>query len=117
MKQLVQLQENADLFTKAGISIVALTYDAPALQQQFIEANQISYPLLSDIEAKSVIALDILNPSYQPSQSAYGIPYPGVFVVNPDMEIVGKLFIEPYQTRVHAQGVLSYAEAQLTDPS
>ena len=117
MKQLVQLQENAGLFTQAGISIVALTYDTPALQQQFIGANQISYPLLSDIEAKSVTALDILNRGYQPGQSAYGIPYPGVFVVNPDMKIVGKLFIEPYQTRVHAQGVLSYAEAQLANPT
>ncbi|MBT3427835.1 MAG: redoxin domain-containing protein [Gammaproteobacteria bacterium] len=113
MKQLVQLQENSELFLKAGISIVALTYDAPALQQPFIEAHQISYPLLSDVDAKSVIALDILNSSYEPSQSAYGIPYPGVFVVNPEMKIVGKLFVEPYQTRVHAQGVLSYAEAQL----
>lgn len=115
MKQLVQLQENSELFVKAGISIVALTYDAPELQQAFIEAHQISYPLLSDVDAKSVIALDILNRSYQPGQSSYGIPYPGVFVVSPDMQIVGKLFIEPYQTRVHAQGVLSYAEAQLAD--
>lgn len=113
MKQLVQLQENSELFSKAGISIVALTYDAPELQQVFINKHQIKYPLLSDIDAKSIIALDILNTNYQPGQSSYGIPYPGVFVVDRAMKVVGKIFIEPYQTRVHALGVLSYAESQL----
>ena len=113
MKQLVQLQENSKLFAKAGISIVALTYDAPELQQGFINRHEISYPLLSDIDAKSIIALDILNTNYQPGQSSYGIPYPGVFVVDRGMEVVGKIFIEPYQTRVHALGVLSYAESKL----
>jgi hypothetical protein len=29
------------------------------------------------------------------------------------MKVVGKIFIEPYQTRVHALGVLSFAESQL----
>ena len=70
MKQLVQLQENSELFSKAGISIVALTYDPPELQQIFIDRHDISYPLLSDIDAKSVISLDILNTNYQPGQSS-----------------------------------------------
>ena len=109
MRQLVQLQENITPFTEAGIAVVALTYDTPNLQQVFVAKHGISYPLLSDIDATSVKALDILNTEYTPGDDAYGIPYPGVYVVNPDMKIVGKIFVEGYRTRVDAQGVFDYA--------
>jgi peroxiredoxin len=109
MKQFVQLQENLKSFEEAGITVVAMTYDAPEMQQAFIESQGITYPMLSDIDASSVKSLDILNTEYEPGEGAYGIPYPGVFVINPDMEIVGKIFIEAYSTRVDAAGVLSFA--------
>ncbi len=115
MRQLVQLQENIAAFEEAGIAVVALTYDAPELQQAFIAEHGISYPLLSDIDATSIKALDILNTDYEPGQDAYGIPWPGIFVVNPDREIVGKIFVEGYRTRVEAQGVLAYARRVLVE--
>jgi len=118
MKQFVQLQENLDSFEEAGIAVVAMTYDAPELQQTFIDAQGITYPFLSDIDASSVQTLDILNTKYQPGDNAYGIPYPGVFVVNANMEIVGKIFVEAYSTRVDAAGVLAYAKSVLNqDPA
>ena len=113
MRQFVQLQENIKAFEEAGIAVVALTYDTPELQQAFIEEQNITYPFLSDIDASSVIALDILNNEYVSGDNNYGIPYPGVFVVNADMEIVGKIFVEGYSTRVDAAGVLSYAKERL----
>lgn len=54
-------------------------------------------------------ALGILNEAYEPGDSAYGIPYPGVFVLNPEGQIVGKIFVESFQVRVDAEGVLAYA--------
>lgn len=113
MKQFVQLQENMEGFDRAGIAVVALTYDAPELQQAFIQQNGISYPMLSDIDATSVKALDILNTKYQPGDDHYGIPYPGIFVVAPDMTIVGKIFLDGYSKRVDAAGVLLYAREEL----
>jgi peroxiredoxin len=113
MKQLVQLQENLDSFNQAGIAVVAMTYDAPELQQAFIDAQGISYPFLSDIDATSVQALGILNTKYAPGENSYGIPYPGVFVVNTEGVIVGKIFVEGYSTRVDAAGVLAYAKEVL----
>ncbi len=109
MKQLVQLQEKLADFEAANIAVVALTYDAPDLQQAFAEQNGISYPLLSDIDASSVQALEILNTEYQVGDDSYGIPYPGIYVVNTDLEIVGKIFVEAYSVRVDAQGVFDYA--------
>jgi peroxiredoxin len=110
MKQLVQLQENLEAFQSEGIAVVAMTYDAPELQQTFINANGIKYPLLSDIDAASVKTLDILNTDYEPGSGAYGIPYPGIFVIDRDMKIVGKIFVEGYKKRVDAGHVLGYAK-------
>ena len=70
----------------------------------------IRYPLLSDIDAVSVIALYILNTEHQSGENAYGIPYPCIFVVTPDGLIAGKIFMELYSVRVDAAGVVRYAE-------
>jgi peroxiredoxin len=86
-----------------------VTYDSPELQQKFIDAGSITYPFISDIDATTMKALGILNTDYSPGESAYGIPYPGVFVLNPEKEIVGKIFVEDFRTRVDAEGVLTYA--------
>jgi peroxiredoxin len=89
--------------------MVAMTYDTPELQQAFIEAGSIDYPFLSDIDATSFGNLGILNDEYGPDDENYGLPFPGIYVVNPDREIVGKIFVERYQIRVDAPTTLAYA--------
>ena len=92
---------------------MALTYDAPQLQQQFIDKFAITYPLVSDVDATSIKNLGILDTQYAPGDSNYGIPHPGVFIVTPKRIVAGKIFIEGYDTRVDADGVLKYAEEVL----
>ena len=106
----MELEQHVDAFAEAGIGIIAITYDAPELQQDFIEAEGITYAFLSDIDAATMIALDILNENNEPGDRApYGIPHPGVFVLNPRQEVVGKIFVESYRVRVDGEGVLGYA--------
>ena len=109
MAQFVQLQSSLQAFQKAGITVVALTYDAPQLQQAFVDKNRIAYPFLSDIDASTVKALGIMNEDYKPGDGSYGIPHPGIFIVAPDMKIVGKIFVDGYEKRVSASAVLAYA--------
>ena len=113
MAQFVQLQSNLKAFQDAGISIVGMTYDAPELQLPFIEKNGISYPFLSDINASTVKALEIMNKKPMPGDSSYGVPYPGIFVVNSDMKIVGKIFVDGYEKRLSAEALLSFAKEAL----
>jgi peroxiredoxin len=113
MAQFVQLQSNLKAFHEAGIGVVALTYDEPALQQAFVDKNKITYPFLSDVNAYTVKALGILKEENKPGDSDYGIPYPGIFIVTPESKIVGKLFVDGYQKRVSAEAVLAYAEELL----
>lgn len=109
----MQLQKHKEGFDAAGITLVALTYDAPEVQRKFVDKFSITYPLLSDVESSTVRALGILNAEYEPGHSAYGIPHPGIFVIRPDGTIAGKLFIEGYETRVDAGSALEYAKEVL----
>jgi len=93
--------------------MIAITYDTPQLQQAFIDAGGIEFPFLSDIDAQTFISLGILNDEYSPGDGAYGIPFPGVFVVDKELEIVGKVFVEGYQNRVDAETTLAYAKKVL----
>lgn len=89
--------------------MVAMTYDTPELQQAFIDAGSVDYPFLSDIEATTFGTLGILNDEYGPEDENYGLPFPGIYVVTPELEIVGKIFVERYQIRVDAPTTLAYA--------
>jgi peroxiredoxin len=113
MRQLLQLQENKDGFDAAGIGLVAITYDDPAVQQKFIDKYAITIPVLSDINALSFKTLGILNLNYATGDSRYGIPHPGMIIIDPDGQVVGKLFVEDYTTRVDAAAALAFAKTAL----
>jgi len=109
MRQMIQLQENKADFDAAGIGMVAITYDEPALQQAFLEKYGITIPILSDTNALSFKTLGILNENYQPGDFQYGIPHPGMIVIDPQGKVVGKLFLEAYSTRVDSTAALAFA--------
>ena len=109
----MQLQEQIEGFRQEGLGVVAITYDAPALQRVFIDRAGIEYPLLSDIDAQTVTRLGILNQDYKPGDSAYGIPYPGVLIMDPAQIVRAKVFVEGYETRVRAENVLAAAREAL----
>lgn len=113
MKQMIQLQENKAGFDAAGIGMVAITYDDPALQQAFIDKFGITIPVLSDVNAISFKTIGILNEDYAEGDFQYGIPHPGMIVIDPDGIVVGKQFIEAYSSRVDARAALAFARQAL----
>ena len=113
MRQMIQLQEHKAGFDAAGIGMVGITYDDPALQQAFIDKFGISIPILSDIDALSFKTLGILNREYQPGDSHYGIPYPGMIIIDTRGVVVGKLFLEAYSSRVDSAAALAFAREAL----
>ena len=113
MRQMIQLQAYSAQFAAAGIGLVAITYDSPQLQQAFIDKFGITIPVLSDINGLSFRTLGILNDQYQPGDRQFGIPYPGMIVIDPDGVVVGKLFIEAYSSRVDSAAALAFAKTAL----
>ena len=113
MKQMVQLQQHKANFDAAGIGLVAITYDSPELQQSFIDKFGITIPLLSDINAMTFKTLGIVNDAYQPGDHHYGIPFPGMIIIDNTGIVVGKLFLEGYSTRVDSAAALVFAKNSL----
>jgi peroxiredoxin len=113
MKQMIQLQEHKAGFDRAGIGMVAITYDDPALQQAFVDKFGIQYPILHDVDTMTFKTLGILNDKYAPGDSAYGIPHPGMIVIDRNGIIVGKQFLEAYSVRVDSAAALAYAREAL----
>jgi peroxiredoxin len=113
MRQMVQLQEHSAAYEAAGIGMVAITYDDPQLQQGFIDKFGITIPVLSDINALSFKTLGILNGQYQEGDAKYGIPHPGMIVIDPQGVVVGKLFLEAYSSRVDSAAALAFAKEAL----
>ena len=109
-RQLFQLQEHSAGFAAAGIGLVVITYDGPQLQQDFANRFGITIPVLSDSSSLSFKTLGILNTRYRPGDRHYGIPYPGMIVISPTGQVVGKLFLEDYRSRVDSAAALAFAK-------
>lgn len=112
-RQMIQLQEYEPYFHANGIALVAITYDPPDAQQPFIAQHAITFPVLSDAQSMSFRTLGILNEDFQPGDSEYGVPHPGMIIIDRQGVIAGKLFVETPTLRVDSAEALQYAKGVL----
>ncbi len=105
----MQLTELSDQIEAMGISIVTMTYDPVELLKNVQLDEAISFTLLRDENRKHVDAFGILNIDYEPDSRAYGVPYPGIFLISPDGVIRHKFAEARYQDRPDFAHVLEAA--------
>lgn len=105
----MQLTEIAGQFEEMGLSVVAMTYDSVELLKIVGEDEGIEFTLLRDEAAAHVDALGIRNLDYEPGHRAYGIPYPGIFLIDADGVIQAKFAEEDYRDRPDFNFVLEAA--------
>ena len=79
--------------------MVAISYDPPETNSNFTAEEGLPFLLLSDQGAQTVIGFDIRNKEYDAGHFAYGIPYPGIVLVNRDGKIVLKMALPDYRER------------------
>lgn len=103
----MQLTEISDQIEAMGISVAAMTYDSVATLKTVQEDQDIQFPLLHDEEVSHVNALGIRNLDYEPGHRIYGIPYPGIFLVDADGVILAKFAEERYQDRPPFEDILA----------
>jgi DsbC/DsbD-like thiol-disulfide interchange protein len=72
----------------------------------FAERYGIRYPLLSDEGSRFIRELGILNE--QANENVFGIPHPGMFVLNADGSIRSKHFYPSYRERDTGPGTLEH---------
>jgi peroxiredoxin len=105
--QLVELQESLGAIRKQGLGVAAISYDSIGTLKNFTDRQHIAYPLLSDPDSKIIRAFDILNETTKPGTFAYGIPYPGIYIVDMQGKVMSKYFEDDFRERVSTGNILA----------
>ena len=95
----MQLSDWTERYRRQGINVVAMTYDAPEVLDSFATEQDLDYPLLGDRDASVVNELGVRNQEYAPGHRAYGVPHPGILLVDADRRVLLKRAVVGYRTR------------------
>jgi len=92
---------------KRGYPVVSISYDAPDVLASFAKKFGVSYSLVSDKGSAMIDAFGIRDPQYKPGSLAYGVPTPGIFVVDRGGIVRAKLAEDGYKTRPPSQAIIA----------
>ncbi len=106
---MVQLQRDLKTIEEAGVQVVGLSYDDPAVLKRFSDKAKINFPLLSDPESKTIEAYHIRNEAAK--GKAEGVPNPGTFILDQNGVIRAKLFLDGYRDRHTMDALIEAAKA------
>jgi peroxiredoxin len=105
--QLVELQSRVSDLKRNGIGLVAVSYDPVGVLADFAKSRAITFPLLSDPGSATIKRFGILNTTVPTNNlQAYGIPFPGTFMLNPEGVVTARFFEPAYQERTTAGSIL-----------
>lgn len=111
ISQLQQLVEVAPEFEAMGFNVATMTYDSLETLNNAAIDYDTDFPLLRDEDTRHFSAIGIVNDQYEPGERAYGIPYPGIFLLNADGTVEAKFAEVDYRIRPDFSEVLAVAEA------
>ena len=102
----MELERNQAKFAKLGLGLAAVSYDSTEILHAFAQRRGIDFTLLSDPDSKTIRELNILNDTVAKDSAYFGIPFPGVFVLDPKGAIVSKYFEDDYRQRYTSADIL-----------
>ncbi|MCW8875508.1 MAG: peroxiredoxin family protein [Kangiellaceae bacterium] len=106
-KHLIEINQWAEKIKQQGYHVAAISYDSPEVLKQFKDEAGISYTLLADVDSRTVNSYDVVNQKYKPGHRHYGIPYPGVMVIDTNGKLKDKYFYQGYKKRITAEHLLN----------
>ena len=89
-----------------GLGLAVVLYDSRDVLVDFAGRRGITFPLLSDPGSATIKAYGLLNTSIQPGTSAYGVPFPGTFVLDRRGRVTARFFETAYQERATVSTIL-----------
>ena len=104
----MELQSRLHDLARAGYAVLAVSYDPVDVLAGFADKHGIAYPLLSDEGSRVIRALGLYNEhlaeqaahyGLQARDHQYGVPYPGVFVLDEEGVVAEKRFEQSYRVR------------------
>jgi peroxiredoxin len=88
------------------MNIAAVTYDSVEDLKEAEQKHGVGFTLLHDEDVAIVNAFGVRNLNYEPGQRAYGIPDPGIFIIDADGVIQAKFAEESFRDRPDLGNVL-----------
>ena len=76
-----------------------MTYDATEVLSNFADDEGLRYALLSDPDGAYMATLGIRNEAYESGHPGFGIPHPGVMLIDPSRSLLYKAAEEDYRVR------------------
>ena len=110
----MQLQEARAELARAGVDLVAVSYDAPAVLERAAARLGVDFPLLSDAGSRTIDAYGVRN--REASGRFAGIPHPVFFVLDARGVVRAKLAHEGFRER-HGPADLLRAARDLLRPA
>lgn len=103
----------------AGIQVVGISYDSVEILKKFSDKREITFPLLSDPDSRTILAYALKNHEMDGKKigdfDAEGVPYPGTLIIDQDGVIRAKLFVEGYRQRHSIDALREAAERVKSD--
>ncbi len=103
------MQRDLKSIEEAGVQLVGISYDEPAILKRFSDKAKITFPLLSDPDSKTIVEYHIRNEAAK--GKAEGVPYPGTFIIDQKGVIRAKLFLEGFRDRHTTDALVKAAKA------
>ena len=101
----MQLQDAKQRFESQGLKFAAISYDSPAILQDFAKRHKIEFPLLADANSEVIRSFHVLNS--EAKGMTKGMAYPGFFYVDSSGVIREKYFTPKYTDRLTANNVIA----------
>jgi peroxiredoxin len=92
-------------FARQDYNAATISYDNVDVLKAFAARACVSYPMLSDPESKIIRDFGILNES-MPKGPFYGVPHPGVYIVDAKGVVRKRFFEVNYRERYTASSML-----------
>lgn len=102
----MELQGHLGELKRDGIGLVAVSYDPVSTLARFARRHHITFPMLSDPGSKVIREYGLLNTTVPRRSLAYGIPFPGTFMLNAHRRVTARFFEQAYEHRNTVSSIL-----------
>jgi len=114
--QLVEMQGRVDALRQQGLGLASITYDPVPVLADFASRRGITFPILSDAGSATIRNYGILNTTVPETNSLFGYPFPGTFILNREGIVTSRFFEDTYQERDTISSVLVRLGSTLDTP-
>ncbi len=104
---LAQLEDARSGYESRGLKVVGISYDSIDILKTFEQRVGIGYPMLSDSGSRIISDYGILNTDVPADNPQYGIPHPGMFILDANGRVVSKYFEQNFRERFTPATILT----------